>query len=218
MAESNDPAPAPQPPADPNPAADPKPAGDPKPADPTAADPPKPADPKPDAPKPGDPPKPQAPEKYDLNLLNGSLLDSKTVDRIAANMREQGLSQDDAQARIAAIDKQTMEDRNANVAEWTEAIKADKDLGGKNFETTLKSVQRAGGWIKTERPGLYAILEKTGYASHPDIAWMLNHIGSRMAEDKHEQSGSGNGQKKKPEPQAVLYGETTPGPKQQKAA
>lgn len=215
MAEPNAPA-APQPPAaDPKPAAPATPPSDPKPAEPPAADPPKPAeppkpaDPKAEPPKAAEPPKSQAPEKYDLKLSDGSLLDQKAVDRISAYAREKGLSNEDAQASLAAIETQAMQDRNANVTAWNEALKTDKDFGGEHYDANLVHVQRYSGFLKKEYPEVAADLERSGYASKPAFAKFLRDMGAKMAEDKHE-PGGGKGKGEKKPLHERLYGKTTP--------
>lgn len=148
-----------------------------------------------------------APEKYDLKLSDGSLLEPKFVDKIAAIAREQGLSNEDAQAHLAEIEKQAMLERNAQVNEWNEAVKADKELGGANYEKTLKSVQRYAGHLKEHYPELHDLLERSGRASDPVIAKYLRDMGDRMAEDTNQPSG-GKGKAKKAPLEERLYPST----------
>lgn len=161
--------------------------------------------------------KSSVPEKYELKLSDGSLLDSKTVDKVAAIARERGLSQEDAQAQLAVIETQTMNDRNERVTEWNESVKADKELGGEHYATTLQSVQRYAGYLKTEYPEVLELLERTGYTSHPAVARFLRDQGNRMAEDKHEQGG-GRGKRERPPLEERLYGKTTPKGSESEAA
>lgn len=157
--------------------------------------------------------KPVVPEKYDLKLSDGSLLDSSTVDKIAAIARERGLSNEDAQKHLAEIETQAMQERNERVTKWNESLKTDADFGGENYTANVQSVQRYAGFLEKQHPELLSVLESTGYVSHPAVAKYLRDMGSRMAEDKHTGKSLGN-QEKAPERTAdLLYGETTPAPK-----
>lgn len=155
-------------------------------------------------------PKSAVPEKYDLKLSEGSLLDSRTVDKVAAIARERGLSNEDAQAQLAEIEGTAMKERNAQVDEWNAALKSDKDLGGANYVGTQEAIQRYGTFLKEKYPDVHSMLEKTGYASNPAIAKYLRDRGKRMAEDSHQPGNAGVKPKEKPPIEERLYGKTTP--------
>jgi hypothetical protein len=138
------------------------------------------------------------PEKYDLKLSDGSLLDSGFVDKIAAIAREQGLSNEDAQTRLSEIETQAMQERNERVTAWNEALKSDKDFGGEKYAKSAESVKRYAGYLKAQYPEVLDLLERSGHTSHPAVAKFLRDMGDRMTEDKHDWRAAKAKQKRPP--------------------
>ena len=126
------------------------------------------------------------PEKYDLQVPDDSLLDESAVERIAAEAKKHGLSQDDAQDLLQRTDRIAEEDRDARERVWRSQVTDDKELGGDNLSKTTTLAQAA-----IERFGsdeLRATLEATGYGSHPAVIRFLRDIGRAMSEDKMVQA------------------------------
>jgi hypothetical protein len=144
------------------------------------------------------------------------LLDQSFVSRVAAIARENGWTQEEAQARLAAAEKETLEVRKANIERWNAELKAHKELGGENFETTMAQAGRYSAWLKERYPTVLAEIERYGLSSRPDFAKFLSDQGQKMAEDRHVPDGGAP----KPKPKTYeekAYGKTTPGPKQRAA-
>lgn len=154
--------------------------------------------------------KPQPPEKYDLKLSEGSVLESDAVDQIAAYAKQQGWSQEDAAKHLAAVEERAMQDRNARVEKWNEAVKSDKDLGGKNLAATQANITRFAQKFTPAGSDIRELLERTGYGSHPAVARLMNDIGKAMADDKPGAGGQAHEEKQDERLADQLYGSTTP--------
>lgn len=132
---------------------------------------------------------PVVPEKYDLKLPEGATLDAGAVEKTASFSKEQGFTNDQAQAllnrdvqmevgRQALLQKQV-----ADLSpQWHAEIKNDKELGGQNFERTTARSRMAFKEFAT--PGLKKFLEDTGMTNNPELVRTFERIGSRMENDK----------------------------------
>jgi len=153
----------------------------------------------------GDPPAPAAPvvpETYDLKLPEGSALDAAIVERTAATARALGLTNDAAQqlldhdvALLTARQAAEAEARQATIdawkpggsewtkrdAAWTAQAKADPELG-KTPEEFSASLERARQALEKYGPETKALLDETGFGSHPAVLRMLARVGRAMAE------------------------------------
>lgn len=137
--------------------------------------------------------KAKAPAKYDLKPSEDSLLDSMSVDRIAAIARERGLTNEEAQQQVVAMEQQAHEIREQNVAAWNKQIKEDKELGGEKLPTTQQNIGRFVAKFAPQGSDLAKLLHVSGYGSHPAVVRLMNQIGSTMKEDKPLNPGGGGG-------------------------
>jgi hypothetical protein len=164
---------------------------------------------KPDAEKPQGEEK-VVPEKYELKLPEGSLLDQTAIDRIAQIAKEHKLSNEEAQGELereheavasfvegqqAAFQKQTQA--------WFETCQNDKDVGGVAFKENAEIAKRA---IEHFFDGeTKKILNETGWGNHPDLFKGFVKLGRMLSDDKLVMPQSqGGGQRSKAE---ILYGE-----------
>lgn len=197
------PAPAPAPTSAPAPAPTPAPTSAPAPA-PTSAPAPAPA------PTPAPTPAP-APVKYEIKLPDGSPLDPKDIDKVAAYARERGLSNEQAQAILdqrheaaAGVTQRQTEQFETIKAGWADKTWADPDLGGTNKDATIANVKLVMDKFAPEGSAFRKELEVTGYGNHPEFVRFVNAIGKAMREDKPSPAGGGNnGQRTAAD---VLYG------------
>lgn len=184
--------PDPDPNADPKPEPDPKPAeGDPKPDPKAGKDTDPPAEPKKD----GDPEaKPKGeekdvPEKYDLKLPEGSPLEAKAAEDVAARAKELGMTAKQAQAlldgeshavanRLAA----QQEELKTVSAAWLDEVKGDQDLGGESYKETAALTERA--LAKYGTPELKKILNDTQTGNHPDVVRFFRNVGRDIGADQ----------------------------------
>ena len=151
-----------------------------------------------------------APEKYELKLPEGStFLDAKALERTAAFAREQGLTNDEAQAlleREHEVVKTYAESQQAmatqSVQKWAEEAKADKEIGGEAFVKNAELAKRV-----VERYGTEAFkkaLSDTGLGNHPELVRVFVRIAKSMSEDQLVLPKTAGGTKRTPE--EVFYG------------
>ena len=130
------------------------------------------------------------PEKYDLTTAKDSLLDQTDIDRIAADAKERGLSNEDAQLmadmEAEAIDRyhgkldKQVEDIQAG---WLKAAEADKEIGGEAFKENAELSKRLIDTYGSE--ALKDLLDKSKYGNHPEVVRIFSTIARKtMAEDK----------------------------------
>lgn len=158
------------------------------------------------------PEKPAVPEKYELKLKEGSLLDAKVVEHVEARAKALGLSAEQAQAlleekeqTVSSIVQSQKDTLAANTAKWIEDVKNDKELGGEgvneNLETAKRFVAKFGSdAFKKE-------LEITGYGNHPELIRIFARAGKALKDDISVFSGSKGGPDVRPL-EDVFYGGT----------
>lgn len=190
--------------ADAKPDAQTPPAGDAKPADtvpPPVTD-AKPEGAKPEGedgkPKEGDKPVLKAPEKYELTVPEGFQLEPETTAEFEAIAREFDLDNDQANkliplgAKLAQrIEAKQAETHQAQVAQWADAVRNDKELGGEHFETTVTTAKKALDRFGT--PELKQLMDTSGFGNHPEIVRAFHRIGLAIADDKFVNAPSGAG-------------------------
>lgn len=129
------------------------------------------------------------PEKYDLKLPEGSLLDAKAIETISSYAKEKGLSNDEAQALInrdsslVAEYKNSQETAFKQVAEtWVSQVKEDKEIGGASFKENAELAKRVIKKFATD--DFSKVLDNTGLGNHPELVRVFVRIGKQMGEDK----------------------------------
>lgn len=136
-----------------------------------------------------------APEKYEFAMADGTALnvEDPLIEAAVPVFKELGLSQEKAQKLIdldlvrrandaAAFDK--------TKAGWENEIRKDVDLGGDNFQATVRSVQ--GVVRKFDPEGtLTEALDSTGLGSHPALVRFLKRVAVAIGEDDSSGGSSG---------------------------
>lgn len=184
--------PAPAPVADPKAGGgDPKPAADP--ADRTAlgdaGDPP--ADPSADPAA-----KPDIPEAYELAVPEGfEKLDEKAVEAATPVFKELGLSNEQANKLMpvaAQFAKGIIEQRDQQFlgtileqrANWLNDAKADKEIGGANWDGSIQAAGRALDRLGFPKGSpLRAALDESGFGNHPEMVRFFARAGKAIGED-----------------------------------
>jgi hypothetical protein len=135
-----------------------------------------------------------APEKYELKAPDGVALDEAALTEFEPVARELNLSNEQAQKIADLYSKQMAEQSNRQAEQWKQTtanwvgdIKADKEIGGQNFETSVRHAQAALN--KFGSPELKAQMDATGMGNHPELVRVFARIGKAMAEDTFIQSG-----------------------------
>jgi hypothetical protein len=185
-----------------------------------AADQAKPADPA------SDPAKPAvtgAPEKYaDFVMPEGVTVDSVALEAFSPALKGLNLNQEQAQQLVTVYAQQTqrtatdfakqLESPEFAVQQaglmlgghreaWATAIKADKDIGGTNFDANVQTAQRA--LARFGSPELTGLLNSTGLGNHPALVKAFVQIGKQIREDNPDYGASGGARKSNAE---VFYG------------
>lgn len=144
------------------------------------------------------------PEKYDLKLPAGSLLDAQALERTATFAKENGLTNKEAQAILeresASIASYVESQREAlaeKTKEWVETVKNDKEIGGEGFNKTVEMAKRVVDRYGSD--SLKQALNDSGLGNHPELVRFVARIGKAMTEDQLILPGSQPAGKKSPE-------------------
>ena len=139
------------------------------------------------------------PEKYELKFAAQSPLDTpEDRETIAAYCKQHKLSNEQAQTylslmeeRASALTARQIAARESEAEAWRRQVETDKDLGGKNLETTLGHAQRVMDRFAPEGSPLRTFLNESGFGNHPEVVRLIASIGKAMAEDRPSILGGG---------------------------
>lgn len=150
-----------------------------------------------------------APEKYELKLPEGTIVDDELMGEFTALGKELGYSNDQAQ-KLADLHLKTVSkalalaehNRTEALAErrkgWTDAIAGHKELGGAKLDASLAVARSVFGQEDDKgnelMPGLAkipgvnnkavrAMLRETGAGDHPAMFAIMHWLGSQLGED-----------------------------------
>lgn len=139
--------------------------------------------------------KPVVPEKYDLKLPEGALLDPSRVEKIQSFAKEKGLSNEQAQDLLNSENEAVSSFHSAQQEQlvraredWKKQVLEDKELGGDNLNKSVELAHRALNKFGSD--ALKDQLEKSGLGNHPELVRAFARIGKAMSEDKIIQSGN----------------------------
>jgi hypothetical protein len=134
-----------------------------------------------------------APDKYDLKMPDGTALDEAALADLEPVARELNLTNEQAQKlaetyanRMQQDLQRQQENWKRTTEEWVGAIKADKEIGGQNFDVSVRHAQAALN--KFGSAELRAQMDATGMGNHPELVRVFARIGKAMAEDTFVQS------------------------------
>ena len=151
--------------------------------------------------------KPAVPEKYDIKVPEGQEIDKDALSVFEPVAKELGLSNEQAQKLVDIYGKaiapkllqQQADSWQKQVSDWSEAVKNDKEIGGKNLTENISVAQKALDTFGS--PVLKEFLETTGLGNHPELIKAFVKIGKSIGEDKFHLNGD-SGHK---DPASVLY-------------
>lgn len=75
-------------------------------------------------------------------------------------------------------------------ASWTTALKADREVGGAEFDANTQVARRA--MAKFATPELRGFLEETGLGNHPELVRFMFRVGKALSEDSVAGTAGGN--------------------------
>jgi hypothetical protein len=142
-------------------------------------------------------------DSEDLELIKpkDSQLTDADMDRIAAYAKEQGLSKDAANklVEVEAEAKETFmndlqQEHDQRAEEWVNQVKADKELGGQNFEQSVSLAKKAAEKFGGE--GFIEMLNESGFGNHPEVVRVFSRIGRAMNDDDFVKGGVHSGGQK----------------------
>ena len=129
---------------------------------------------------------------YDFTgaMPDGVTLDAALAGAMAPAMKEAGITQ--KQANILAATMATVTQANAEasaqgfvdqVTEWTDAARADKEIGGtdENWKATVDIANAAIQKVGT--PEFTAMLGETGVSNHPEMIRVMARVGKALGQD-----------------------------------
>lgn len=128
--------------------------------------------------------KPVAPEKYELTLPDGSLLDESVLERTAEIAKKQGLSNEQAQELLnqkSVAVNEYVSALQARVESWKTEVQNDKELGGAHFAKSVETAKRAVERFGT--PEFQQALRDSGLGNHPEVVRVFKRIGEAMEDD-----------------------------------
>jgi len=152
------------------------------------------------------------PEKYDFTMPEGVTLDSALVEKVSPVLRDLKLTNEQANklasvfAEHRAAEAKAAEEAYAQqVTTWADQARTDKDFGGNAFDENVKTAQKAIAAFGS--PELKALLNDTGYGSHPELLKFCLRVGKAISEDGHvTPAGAGGGAR---DPAAILFDHPT---------
>jgi hypothetical protein len=143
------------------------------------------------------------PDKYDIKLPDGSLLDAGAVEKASSFAKDLGLSNENAQKLLdresAAIlgyqQAQATQLKNQNDTTWKNELIADKEFGGQAFDENGEIAYNAASkWFGDE---FCTAIKQMGINHHPLLFKGLVRLGKASANDKLVIPGAqGDGQER----------------------
>lgn len=127
---------------------------------------------------------PEVPETYEFEMPEGVELDATAAEQFTAIAKDLKLTQEQAQklAEVAAGIQQRGKEAHANaVVTWTEATKADKEVGGEKLQENLAVARKALDRFGT--PELRDVLNASGFGNHPEFVRAFYRAGKLLSED-----------------------------------
>lgn len=133
--------------------------------------------------------------KFDLKVPKGAVLPADHMKKVEAYAKEKGLTPEQAQS-VLERDNTLMSDYQKDAiaqltnkvnVEWPNAAKADKELGGENFEKNVEIAKRAID--KFGSPDFKKTLNETGLGNHPELLRTFVRVGKMLTNDEFVQGG-----------------------------
>lgn len=149
------------------------------------------------------------PEKYDLKLDDGAVLDSAYLEQFSQFAKEKKFTQEQAQeflsrenALLSGFVQKQQQEFEAMQKAWVDEVKKDSEIGGEKFNESVELAHRALKQFGSEK--FLNELESTGYGNHPELVRVFAKIGQLLKDDKMVSPNSNNGGTKSLE--EIFYG------------
>jgi hypothetical protein len=159
----------------------------------------------------------EVPEAYDLTAPEGFTLDPEAVAAATPVFKELGLSNEQADKLMpvaADFAKRIVDQRDqqiiGTIAEqrksWLEEAKADKEIGGQNWDASLGTAAKALDQLGFPKGSPFRnILDESGLGNNPEMIRAFARVGKAIGEDTDLVRGSQNASVK-PTDEELFYG------------
>lgn len=160
----------------------------------------------------GKTPSDTAPAVIEIKVPEGVTAEPALLDGFKGVAKELGLKSEDAQKVADWYFKASQEAnqkiqaaQEQQVVTWAEEAKADKDIGGPNWDANVKTAQSAIRQFGD--PALTKLLNETGLGNHKAMISVFSRIGKAIAEDRLPKGlvSAGDGQKQEVPLEQTLY-------------
>lgn len=152
--------------------------------------------------------------KYELTMPEGVEVDQELLDALAPKFAAKKLTRAEAQELADEFIKVQQARGEAQVKSWGERVqkwaddaKADKEIGGDKWGSTVNDAQRAINKLGT--PALKEYLNASGGGNHPELIRILAKAGALLKED-NPPNGGGQGSGKPAEAAHLLFPNDAP--------
>jgi hypothetical protein len=127
-------------------------------------------------------------EYQDFTMPEGIELDSEVLDEFKPFAQELKLDQDGAQKLVdmgsklaTKIHQAGIDNWQRQISDWADNARADKEIGGKDFDANLGVAKAAIDQFGTQE--LRDILDKSGLGNHPEVLRFAHRIGKAIGSD-----------------------------------
>lgn len=136
-------------------------------------------------------------EDVAINLPEGSSLSAEDKAEISGLIKDQNLTQDQADKLVGLMDKAVSRYQDSQVEqldqrqnEWEKSFQIDKEIGGENQNMSISYAKKAIDHFGNEN--FKKELNETRLGSHPEVVRVFARIGRAMSDDKFVQPGMAN--------------------------
>lgn len=126
--------------------------------------------------------------KYDLTMPEGFAVDTEMLDALGSEFKELGLTNGQAQKLsdkyadiISKRAAAQQEGWGQTIEKWVGDAKADKEIGGGKWDSTVSASRRAVETLGT--PALKEYLNASGGGNHPELIRFMSKVGAMISED-----------------------------------
>ena len=127
-------------------------------------------------------------EYSDFSMPEGMELDTELLNEFKPLAKELGLDLTKAQQLVdlgsklaTKMQQQSIDGWKKQTSEWADQAKADKEIGGKDFDANLGVALAAVDKFGT--PELKAILDESGFGNHPEVVKFMYRVGKAISSD-----------------------------------
>lgn len=158
------------------------------------------------------------PEKYDLKLpTEGNQLKASDLERISAQAKEKGLSNEDAQKLVLQenetinrhLSAQLKDVKEVQSKNWLAELKADAEIGGDKLNESIENAKRV--FVKYFPEDFRKVIDESGLGNVPGFVKGMAKIAKAFGEDHFKDGGRPVQSSEPKDPAAIMYDKTSKG-------